>query len=172
MAARPIPSWSATCANTSSWWENAETSAIGRALANMDMSLSKNRPSRQEMEKAQRYEADEQQNTPARPSRSAAPPDPRPAAGVTAAGPPPLTPGDLLDTIRDDEADPKARKKALHDYYGGAVDIASLQVRSGWAEASGMPKDDLDKAWRWHHKRLAKELEPAAAPATPAAFAG
>ncbi len=45
-------------ANFTSWWENAETSAIGRALANMDMSLSKRRPSRQEMEKVQRY-ADE-----------------------------------------------------------------------------------------------------------------
>jgi len=43
-------------ANFTSWWENAETSAIGRALANMDMSLSKRRPSRQEMEKVQRYE--------------------------------------------------------------------------------------------------------------------
>ena len=43
-------------ANKTSWWENAETSAIGRALANMDMSLSKRRPSRQEMEKVQRYE--------------------------------------------------------------------------------------------------------------------
>lgn len=40
--------------NFSSWTENCETSAIGRALANMDMSGNK-RPSRQEMEKVQRY---------------------------------------------------------------------------------------------------------------------
>ena len=40
--------------NYSSWTENCETSAIGRALANMDMSGDK-RPSRQEMEKVQRY---------------------------------------------------------------------------------------------------------------------
>lgn len=44
-------------ANTSSWWENCETSAIGRALANMGMSLSK-RASREEMQKVQRYEDD------------------------------------------------------------------------------------------------------------------
>lgn len=40
--------------NFSSWTENCETSAIGRALANMNMSGNK-RPSRQEMEKVQRY---------------------------------------------------------------------------------------------------------------------
>src|SRR5690242_4111886 len=34
-------------ANKTSWWENAETSAIGRALANYGMSLSKARPSRE-----------------------------------------------------------------------------------------------------------------------------
>jgi len=43
--------------NFSSWTENCETSAIGRALANMDMSGNK-RPSRQEMEKVQRYSDD------------------------------------------------------------------------------------------------------------------
>jgi hypothetical protein len=63
-------------ANRTSWWENAETSAIGRALANMDMSLSRQRPSRQEMEKVERYEAAQ----PA-PARNAAPAfaTPRPA---------------------------------------------------------------------------------------------
>lgn len=40
--------------NYSSWTENCETSAIGRALANMNLSGNK-RPSRQEMEKVQRY---------------------------------------------------------------------------------------------------------------------
>ena len=40
--------------NYTSWTENAETSAIGRALANMGYSGSK-RPSREEMEKVQRY---------------------------------------------------------------------------------------------------------------------
>ena len=46
-------------ANKSSWWENCETSAIGRALANLGMSISKQRPSREEMAKVQRYQ-DEQ----------------------------------------------------------------------------------------------------------------
>jgi len=41
--------------NYSSWTENCETSAIGRALANMNISGNK-RPSRQEMEKVQRYQ--------------------------------------------------------------------------------------------------------------------
>jgi hypothetical protein len=45
-------------ANKSSWWENCETSAIGRALANMGMSISKQRPSREEMAKVQRYQDD------------------------------------------------------------------------------------------------------------------
>lgn len=40
--------------NFSSWTENCETSAIGRALANMNISGNK-RPSRQEMEKVERY---------------------------------------------------------------------------------------------------------------------
>ena len=42
-------------ANSTSWHENGETSAIGRALANMGYATSgKDRPSRQEMEKAVR----------------------------------------------------------------------------------------------------------------------
>lgn len=42
-------------ANTTNWHENCETSAIGRALANMGYATSlKDRPNRQEMEKASR----------------------------------------------------------------------------------------------------------------------
>jgi len=48
--------------NFSSWTENCETSAIGRALANMNMSGNK-RPSRQEMEKVQRYSQNTTQKT-------------------------------------------------------------------------------------------------------------
>lgn len=44
-------------ANNTSWHENAETSAIGRALANMGYATTKNRPSRQEMEKVERMES-------------------------------------------------------------------------------------------------------------------
>lgn len=44
-------------ANQTSWWENGETSAIGRALANMGMSISKQRPSREEMAKVQRHQS-------------------------------------------------------------------------------------------------------------------
>lgn len=41
-------------ANRNNWWENCETSAIGRACANLDMALSRQRASREEMEKATR----------------------------------------------------------------------------------------------------------------------
>jgi hypothetical protein len=84
--------------NATSAVENGETSAIGRALANMGMALSKHRASREEMEKVERHE---QQTTPragsAGPGREApaprsapqrpTPPD-RPAALPRAAGPP------------------------------------------------------------------------------------
>jgi hypothetical protein len=43
--------------NESSWWENCETSAIGRALANMGYATSsEDRPSREEMEKVNAYD--------------------------------------------------------------------------------------------------------------------
>lgn len=49
--------------NSTSWVEAAETSAIGRALANMGYAISNaDRPSREEMEKKERYES-----SPARP---------------------------------------------------------------------------------------------------------
>jgi hypothetical protein len=77
--------------NSSSWWENCETSAIGRALANLGMSLAKHRPSREEMQKAERYEQTTPRagTTPGRepaPRRSERPTD-RPAV-PSAAGPP------------------------------------------------------------------------------------
>lgn len=45
-------------ANTTSWHENASTSAIGRALANIGFATSnKDRPSREEMQKVERMSA-------------------------------------------------------------------------------------------------------------------
>jgi hypothetical protein len=70
-------------ANKSSWWENCETSAIGRALANMGMSISKQRPSREEMAKVQRYEDDALDNfDPRRPQDRPRPAPAPPAAPV------------------------------------------------------------------------------------------
>lgn len=43
--------------NFTSWVENCETSAIGRALANMGLQLSDQRPSAQEMEKVERMKS-------------------------------------------------------------------------------------------------------------------
>lgn len=40
--------------NATSWVENAETSAIGRALANMNIGVSQARPSAEEMQKVER----------------------------------------------------------------------------------------------------------------------
>jgi hypothetical protein len=50
-------------ANQTSAYENAETSAIGRALATANFTTSKHRASRQEMSKAQRGAPDEAQIT-------------------------------------------------------------------------------------------------------------
>ena len=75
-------------ANATSWWENCETSAIGRALANMGMASSTKRPSRQEMQKVERHS----DPAPARsaPARAERPQDARnePGEGAT----PTLTP--------------------------------------------------------------------------------
>lgn len=43
-------------ANKTAFVENCETSAIGRALANADYTVNGKRPSREEMEKVQRYD--------------------------------------------------------------------------------------------------------------------
>lgn len=75
-------------ANNTSWHENGETSAIGRALANLGYATSHaDRPSRQEMQKVSRMEAQD----PAPPARtgfvaqpvarSPQPPQPRPGNG-------------------------------------------------------------------------------------------
>jgi hypothetical protein len=50
-------------ANMTSAWENAETSALGRCLATANFATSKNRASRQEMQKAERGAPSEAQIT-------------------------------------------------------------------------------------------------------------
>lgn len=68
--------------NKTSHEENCETSAIGRALANMGYATSSaDRPSRQEMEKVQRGRGDD--SSPPAP-RPMAPPPPRPTAPAAA----------------------------------------------------------------------------------------
>jgi len=42
--------------NSTSWVENCETSAIGRALANMNIGVNGQRPSAEEMQKVERME--------------------------------------------------------------------------------------------------------------------
>ena len=76
-------------ANQTSWWENAETSAIGRALANCGYGGDK-RPSREEMEKAERPaygsgNGDRQQGYSDRPQGAGDRPQGRPQARTTLA---------------------------------------------------------------------------------------
>lgn len=67
-------------ANKTSHEENCETSALGRALANMGYATSgKDRPSRQEMSKASNVPA----QTPQRPPDAPKPPQPTPTKGST-----------------------------------------------------------------------------------------
>jgi hypothetical protein len=81
--------------NATSAVENGETSAIGRALANMGMTLSKNRASREEMQKVERMEHSRAgaEVAPGPAQHSARPTD-RPAAVPSAAGPPSSRDGD------------------------------------------------------------------------------
>lgn len=74
-------------ANNTSWHENCETSAIGRALANMGYATSRDdRPSKQEMAKVQRHSAPQ-------PQPATQPPQPVQAQSrpATNAGGPPMT---------------------------------------------------------------------------------
>src|SRR5687767_15858772 len=70
--------------NTVACLENTETSAIGRALANLGLTASWNRPSREEMDKAQRERARRVAEPAARRSPAAA--APRPGLTVAAHG--------------------------------------------------------------------------------------
>lgn len=163
-------------ANTSSWWENCETSAIGRALANLGMSLSKQRPSRSEMEKVQRYE-DAPQPLRQQQAQSRAPQPQaqhRPAQPQPAALPAPTGPDDdnLLGRIRDDTAAPGFRQKALHAYYDRAATQAALDERADNVRLSGLPEEDLRKAHTWHKQRIAALAPPAPDAPRPASYAG
>lgn len=113
-------------------------------------------------------------NQTARQSRTTPPSSstPRPAVALTTAGPPPPEEEDeddarinrwrdQLATIRDDEADPKARRLALHYFYGDVDTIAKLNRRAEMADKCGLPKEDLENGYKYHHKRLAEQLAPA-----------
>jgi hypothetical protein len=66
----------------------------------------------------------------------------------------------LLAVIKNDLRDPDLRKKALHDYYSAAGDVADLNRRVEQVKASGIPEDTLAKAYRHHHTRLAQLFVP------------
>jgi len=95
----------------------------------------------------------------------------RPAADLTAAGPPdpeeqdagdePLTDDQLLEIIRDGATGPDERWAALWDYYDGATTVAQLNERADVAYESGMETRDLKAAYKQHHERLSKLFAPA-----------
>lgn len=69
----------------------------------------------------------------------------------------------LLALIRDDEADPQERRKALHNLYAGTRSPAALGRYVEAVKQSGLPAKDLDDAYQFHHKRLSAALAPAGA---------
>lgn len=62
----------------------------------------------------------------------------------------------LFDLMRDDEADPAERERALHAFYGLAGDVAQLNAAVNRAVKAGLPQERLEAAYRYHHHRLAK----------------
>lgn len=129
-------------ANRTSWWENAETSAIGRALANYGMSLSKQRPSREEMAKAERYEDDDgnaasqppraQNAAPTRsqPLSATEPPNDAPQAlHVQPPARPSRSDDDYLAIVNDDTRIPERRVQAAKLFVAQAKDAAGVQER-------------------------------------------
>lgn len=61
----------------------------------------------------------------------------------------------LLARIKDDQASPEMRNRALHNYYNRAETLADLKRRELLVEKSGIPESDRTKALAWHVNRLA-----------------
>jgi len=70
-------------------------------------------------------------------------------------------PHPLLAVIRDDQADPKVREKALHNYMQSATTLAQLAECVTQVKESGMPEATRDKARVWHTDRIVKASAPA-----------
>lgn len=67
----------------------------------------------------------------------------------------------LIDMVRNDFATPDERWDALWDFYNAATDVADLNRRAEQVKASGMPKRELEAAYRQKHTALAAQLAPA-----------
>ena len=61
----------------------------------------------------------------------------------------------LLARIRDDNATPEMKNRALHNYLLRAETLADLKRRELLVEKSGIPESDRTKALAWHVNRLA-----------------
>ena len=87
------------------------------------------------------------------------------------AAPAPSGPHPLLAVIRDDDADPKKRETALHNYMMTATSLAALADACTIAERAGIPEATLDRARAWHNERIMTG-KPPAPKAQPASYAG
>lgn len=124
-------------ANTTSWHENCATSAIGRALADLSFSTSKNRASRSEMEKVQRMEADRttgevRQSTPTPITPKPAPNVPPPFAVNNAYSGPPI---ELSESAKQDLLDAIGAAKDTNDWKRIIADANAPTREPGVREA-------------------------------------
>lgn len=140
------------------WIGKAETKAVGRALGYLGYGTAS-----AGFEEGPRVVDAPQAARSPRPTPPAAEPRPEP--------PPPARPEPesrerqalaYLRTIRDDTADPAARVAALDGYYGLTRDVAELNRAADKATKAGLPEDDLTRAYREAHARLARDFAPAA----------
>ena len=132
-------------ANFTSWWENCETSAIGRALANMDMSLSKRRPSRQEMTKVRYGESAEEHDEDAQPAPDTPRPSsvqPRPAERAQQA-PQPFSAGEYEDLIK------KAWSFVRIDQYAEAIRVLRESRERMTTDQMDDTKEELKRMKAW-----------------------
>lgn len=123
-------------ANTTSWHENAETSAIGRALANMGYATTKNRPSRQEMEKVQRVESQ-----PTRVDFANLPPV---SEQATYRPPQPASNGDAPRAIKPGNEDLPASEKQI-GFLGSLADERGIDLHEWCPENTGMAFSELTR---------------------------
>jgi hypothetical protein len=136
-------------ANKTSWWENCETSAIGRALANLGMTVSKKRPSRQEMQKVQRHDtADDALPTPT-PLKVEDWPDER-----------------LLAVFGQGKPEPQ-NQRAATVYIGRATDRDTLIARMTAARKAGLSKEIMQEVGLTHGDALGLPRKQPAPPSAP-----
>lgn len=161
--------------------EKAATKAMGRALAALGYGTQFVGEELEEGERIADSPVDRQQPRPAprttsTSGTSATPLNVTPARRDHVGPASPAAPASaqehpLLATIRDDTADPKKRKTAIHNFYMTATTGDELYRCAEDVKDSGLPQADLAAAYKWHAARL-REAAPAPAATPPANRAG